>query len=117
MIACLGEVSGVQALSNIYNEMQNNPEGAAVLKDRPRINSNTVDLKSLAKLPKNTFGHVYLKFLEDNNVTPDSRLTVQFLDDVELGYVMQRYRECHDLYHAVLGMPTHMLGEVMFILI
>lgn len=27
-------------------------------------------------------------------------------------YVMTRYRECHDLVHTVLGMPTNMLGEV-----
>jgi ubiquinone biosynthesis protein Coq4 len=44
-------------------------------------------------------------------VTPDSRLQVQFVDDVELAYVMQRYREAHDLFHAVLGMPTNMLGN------
>lgn len=44
-------------------------------------------------------------------VTPDSRLTVQFVDDLELAYVMQRYREVHDLIHAILGMPTNMLGN------
>jgi ubiquinone biosynthesis protein Coq4 len=44
-------------------------------------------------------------------VTPDSRLPVQFVDDVELAYVMQRYREVHDLFHTLLGMPTNMLGN------
>lgn len=52
-------------------------------------------------------------FLGDpQNVTPDSRQAVQFVDDVQLAYVMTRYRECHDLVHTVLGMPTTMLGEV-----
>lgn len=46
------------------------------------------------------------------NVTPDSRQPVQFLDDPQLAYVMTRYRESHDLVHTVLGMPTTMLGEV-----
>lgn len=45
------------------------------------------------------------------NVTPDSRAAVQFVDDVELAYVMQRYREMHDLIHTVLQMRTNMLGE------
>ena len=45
-------------------------------------------------------------------MTPDSRMKVQFLDDPELAYVMTRYRETHDLVHTILGMPTHMLGEV-----
>jgi ubiquinone biosynthesis protein Coq4 len=51
---------------------------------------------------------VYLYF---QKVTPDSRLPVQFVDDIELAYVMQRYREAHDLFHTVLGMPTNMLGN------
>jgi len=45
-------------------------------------------------------------------VSPDTRLPVRFVDDVELAYVMQRYRETHDLVHTVLGMPTNILGEV-----
>lgn len=35
------------------------------------------------------------------------------MDDIELAYVMQRYREIHDMIHALLGMPTNMLGEVL----
>lgn len=35
------------------------------------------------------------------------------MDDVDLAYVMQRYREVHDLVHALLSMPTNMLGEVL----
>ena len=27
---------------------------------------------------------------------------------------MQRYREVHDLVHAILGMPTNMLGTVFY---
>lgn len=45
-------------------------------------------------------------------ITPDSRMEVKFMDDPELAYVMTRYREVHDLVHAVFGMPTNMLGEV-----
>lgn len=51
-------------------------------------------------------------FLPPQQVTPDSRMSVRFIEDPELAYVMTRYRECHDLIHTVLGMPTNMLGEV-----
>lgn len=44
-------------------------------------------------------------------MTPDSRADVKFVDDEELAYVMQRYREVHDLLHTLLGMPTNMLGS------
>ena len=33
-------------------------------------------------------------------------LQVRFVDDPELAYVMQRYREIHDFTHTLLGMPT-----------
>lgn len=57
------------------------------------------------------FSSIFLSFSEQN-VTPDTRMAVKFLKDPELMYVMTRYRECHDLIHTVLGMPTNMLGEV-----
>lgn len=39
-------------------------------------------------------------------------MEVRFLDDPELAYIMTRYRETHDMVHAILDMPTNMLGEV-----
>ena len=39
---------------------------------------------------------------------------LQFVDDEDLVYVMQRYRETHDFNHVLLQMKTHMLGEVPF---
>ncbi|RZC39315.1 Coq4 domain containing protein [Asbolus verrucosus] len=92
--------------------MENSKEGAEILRTRPRINSKTVDLDWLKKLPDDTLGKTYINFLERNQVTPDSRMTVQFIDDVNSAYVLQRYREAHDLFHTILGMPTNMLGEV-----
>ncbi|KAJ6640711.1 Ubiquinone biosynthesis protein COQ4 like, mitochondrial, partial [Pseudolycoriella hygida] len=112
MIACLGETTGTAALNRILEQMKSSDEGQQILQDKPRINSNEIDLESLGQLPEETFGFHYKKFLDDNNVTPDSRMPVRFLDDPELAYVMTRYRECHDLVHTILGMPTNMLGEV-----
>lgn len=34
------------------------------------------------------------------------QLKVRFVDDPELAYIMQRYREIHDFTHTLLGMPT-----------
>ncbi|KAF6200537.1 hypothetical protein GE061_004980 [Apolygus lucorum] len=112
MIATLGETTGRSALNYMKGKMEDNAEGAEILRAQPRINSKTVDLDYLSNLPKGTVGNVYHEWLVKNKVTPDSRLPVQFVDDVELAYVMQRYREVHDLVHAILYMPTNMLGEV-----
>ncbi|XP_047425394.1 ubiquinone biosynthesis protein COQ4 homolog, mitochondrial [Mugil cephalus] len=112
MVAVLGEATGHLALINLRDRMRNDPEGHIILTERPRIRLSTLDLTKMASLPDNSFGRQYLRFLEDNNVTPDTRADVKFVDNEELAYVMQRYREVHDLLHTLLGMPTNMLGEV-----
>ncbi|KAK2819199.1 hypothetical protein Q5P01_024760 [Channa striata] len=112
MVAVLGETTGHVALINLRNRMRNDPEGCTILIERPRIRLSTLDLSKLASLPDGSFGREYFRFLEDNRVTPDSRVEVKFVDNEELAYVMQRYREVHDLLHTLLGMPTNMLGEV-----
>ncbi|XP_021939024.1 ubiquinone biosynthesis protein COQ4 homolog, mitochondrial isoform X2 [Zootermopsis nevadensis] len=112
MIAVMGETAGDSAFRYILQTMQSDSEGQEILRNRPRINSLTVDLEKLRQMPDGTLGRAYIAFLDYNKVTPDSRLTVQFVDDVKLAYVVQRYREVHDLIHTVLGMPTNMLGEV-----
>ncbi|XP_016966568.2 ubiquinone biosynthesis protein COQ4 homolog, mitochondrial isoform X1 [Drosophila biarmipes] len=112
MIACLGETTGEGALLNILDTMQASEEGQRIMAEKPRIHTSTVDFKYLEKLPPDTFGAAYVKFLKDNQVTPDSRMAVRFLEDPKLAYLMTRYRECHDLIHTVLDMPTNMLGEV-----
>lgn len=112
MVAVLGEVTGHLALINLRDRMRNDPEGYTILTERPRIRLSTLDLTKMASLPDGSFGREYLRFLEVNHVTPDSRVDVKFVDNEELAYVMQRYREVHDLLHTLLGMPTNMLGEV-----
>lgn len=66
MIACLGETTGLETLQNILQVMKNSPEGIHILTDRPRINSKAIDLDALGKLPTDTFGYAYKKFLDDN---------------------------------------------------
>ncbi|XDV20034.1 hypothetical protein PO909_025416 [Leuciscus waleckii] len=112
MVAVLGETTGHQALIKLRDRMRNDSEGCTILVERPRIRLSTLDLTQMSSLPDGTLGREYLRFLEENRVTPDSRADVKFVDNEELAYVMQRYREVHDLLHTLLGMPTNMLGEV-----
>lgn len=111
-IATLGETTGSCALQSMLQSMENDSEGRNILSERPRITFKTVDLSRLKSMPEGTLGKAYSNFLCINNVSPDTRSTVQFVNDSELAYVMQRYREVHDLIHTVLQMRTNMLGEV-----
>jgi ubiquinone biosynthesis protein COQ4 len=37
---------------------------------------------------------------------------VHYIDDPELAYTMQRYRECHDFYHALFSLPVSVESEL-----
>jgi len=69
-------------------------------------------LEKLRKLPENSVGRTYAEWLDREGVTPDTRDQVRYIDDEEQAYVMQRYRECHDFYHALTGLPIFVEGEV-----
>lgn len=66
----------------------------------------------LRALPENSVGRAYVCWLDREGVSPDTRDSVKYIDNEECAYVMQRYRECHDFYHALTGLPVFVEGEV-----
>jgi ubiquinone biosynthesis protein COQ4 len=113
MIAVLSEVTGEVALKNMRTQMMHTDEGRQILIDKPRFNSKTIDLNHILKtFPSQTLGFSYAKFMADRGFDPDSRLPVKFVEDDELAYVLQRYREMHDLWHVLLGLETNVEGEL-----
>ncbi|KAH9276919.1 hypothetical protein BASA83_000431 [Batrachochytrium salamandrivorans] len=93
MVAALGETTGELVLSRIRDKMLLDPTGRRILRERPLISSQSLDLERLRNLPANTFGRSYIAFLDKHNVTPDSRDEVKYIEDEELAYVMLRYRQ------------------------
>jgi ubiquinone biosynthesis protein COQ4 len=73
MVAALGETTAGPSLSRLRDRMLESPEGRKVLKDRPRVNSTTIDMDKLAKYPEGSFGQAYVTWLERCGVTPDTR--------------------------------------------
>ncbi len=57
-------------------------------------------------------GRAYVGWLDREGVSPDTRDSVKYIDNEECAYVMQRYRESHDFYHALTGLPVFVEGEV-----
>ena len=92
--------------------MLSNPTGRRILRDRPRITSKTMSVEKLRAMPENTVGRAYVGWLDREGVSPDTRDSVKYVDDEECAYVMQRYRESHDFYHALTGLPVFIEGEV-----
>jgi ubiquinone biosynthesis protein COQ4 len=113
MIAALGEATATPYfIYRLRDTMLSDPTGRRILRERPRITSKTLNMETLRRLPENTLGRCYVGWLDREGVTPDTRENVRFIDDEECAYVMQRYRECHDFYHAITGLPVVVEGEV-----
>jgi ubiquinone biosynthesis protein COQ4 len=113
LIAALGEATATPYfIYRLRDAMLSDPTGRRILRDRPRLSSKTLSMDYLRSLPDNTVGRAYAGWLDREGVTPDSRSEVQYIDDEECAYVMQRYRECHDFSHAITGLPVVVEGEV-----
>lgn len=113
LIAALGEATATPYfIYRLRDAMLSSPTGRRILRDRPRITSKSMNLQYLRSLPENTVGRSYVSWLDREGVSPDTRDTVRYIDDEEGAYVMQRYRECHDFYHALTGLPVMVEGEV-----
>ncbi|PGH34816.1 ubiquinone biosynthesis protein COQ4, mitochondrial [[Emmonsia] crescens] len=113
LIAALGEATATPYfIYRLRDAMLSDPTGRRILRNRPRINSKTLSVEYLRSLPPNSVGRTYVGWLDREGVGPDTRATVQYIDDEECAYVMQRYRECHDFYHAITGLPVMVEGEV-----
>lgn len=112
-IVALGESTAITPyLKWLRKQMLNDPTGRQILRERPNITSESLHLADLGKLPVNTFGRIYHDWLQRQEVSPDTRVPVRFIDDEELAYVFQRYRQCHDFYHTITGLPVAREGEV-----
>jgi ubiquinone biosynthesis protein COQ4 len=113
MIAALGEVTAQPYfITKLRDRMLASSSGRRILRDRPRITSKTMSLENLRQLPENSVGRTYAAWLDREGVSPDTRDSVRYMDDEEEAYVMQRYRECHDFYHALTGLPVFAEGEI-----
>ncbi|KAI9888913.1 MAG: Intracellular distribution of mitochondria [Vezdaea aestivalis] len=113
LIAALGEATAQPYfITRLRDTLLSNPTGRRILRDRPRITSSTLSLPALRKLPPTSLGATYAAWLDREGVSPDTRDSVRYIDNEEEAYVMQRYRESHDFYHALTGLPVMVEGEV-----
>jgi len=112
LIAVLGETTGTVALCKCRDRMRADEVGAALLQERPNISTAVLEQKRLDKLPVNTFGRAYFDLMAKHGFDADGRRPVRFIEDEELRFVMQRYRQVHDFWHVLTGLPPTVLGEI-----
>ncbi len=113
MIADFGELSAhPYILKRLRSNMLSNETGRRILREKPNMTSESLNLSYISQLPEGTIGRIYYDWITKEHVSPDTRLPVRFISDPELAYIFLRYRQCHDFYHAVIDMPTNLEAEV-----
>jgi len=126
-VAAVGEVTGSYALSKILVAMEKDENGRRILVERPVVDdrvakraaelleqhNNNLKEGTQQEQPNNiTFGAAYATFLQTHNFHPNERSKIRFLSDPNLSYVMTRYRQNHDYWHVLTGLPPTVLGEL-----
>ncbi|CCM04084.1 uncharacterized protein FIBRA_06243 [Fibroporia radiculosa] len=105
MVAALGDTTSGPVLPRLRDIMLDSAEGRKILKERPRVNSQTVDMDKLAMLPEGTFGraalsrfptdlpgvhvyHRYTTWTTPNLLNVESELALKFFEFANFGLPM-----------------------------
>ena len=110
-VAALGELTGHSAVSIMHRTMMADPTGQRILRDRPIVKTMPFQLNGDDDNDV-TFGQAYGRFLTNHAFDAEKRDPVKYIDDPDLAYVMLRYRQCHDFWHVLTGLPPTVLGEL-----
>jgi ubiquinone biosynthesis protein COQ4 len=130
-VAAVGELTGSLALEDLRRAMQNHAVGRRLLQERPLVSKQNIPHERLLSEAQAivdsggmnldhttinpndiTFGQAYGLYMLKNWFDPDSRDQIRYIDDPELAYIMLRYRQCHDFWHALTDLPPTVLGEL-----
>lgn len=113
-VAATLDITSTFGLEMLKKKKLNTKEGQRILREKPRLNDISESrFSSLSKLPSNTFGYHYSKFMHAHGFDHTSRPPVKYVDDPESAYILLRYRESHDYYHTLFNLPPTVLGEII----
>lgn len=99
------EITGRPMYRRLLARMAASAEGRRLLDERPELSSDTVDFDQLRALPATTLGGAYARHLDDNGITADYQAAAtRHVDDPDMAYLMRRFRQTHDVWHALLGL-------------
>ncbi len=104
------EITGRPRYRRLLEAMRESPEGQRLLAERPELSSDHIDYDALRRLPASTLGGAYVRHLDDNKLSADYQAAqTRHIDDPDMAYLMRRFRQTHDVWHALLqvGVTGH----------
>ena len=112
-VLVLAQTVNLPAIAKAMGRIEQDEAGHALLRDQPRIDKKHVDFAALAQLPDGTLGREYVRFLDDNGITPDAFEKAPEVGDERASYIMLRMRQTHDLWHVLTGYTPDVRGEIL----
>lgn len=94
-------------------------EAQDLLRDKPRLAKSDVDYDALRRLPATTLGGAYVRHLDRFGLDPDlladpaGKWSGAGYPDADTAYLHERYRQTHDLWHALTELGTEGYEEVL----
>ncbi|NVB40198.1 hypothetical protein G6O69_20290 [Pseudenhygromyxa sp. WMMC2535] len=89
-------------------------EDSPLLRERPEIDHESVDFEALRALPADSLGGAYVRHLERHGLElyldPTSTRVIR---DPDVGYLIHRYRQVHDIWHVLLDLGVAGHEEVL----
>ena len=99
------ELTGRPSYRKLLAVLADDLEAQRLLHDRPELRSDQVDYEALRRLPDDTLGGAYVRHLDRNGITADYQAApTRYIDDDDMAYLMRRFRQTHDVWHALLGL-------------
>ncbi|HUS28143.1 MAG TPA: Coq4 family protein [Kofleriaceae bacterium] len=108
------EITGRPRYRQLQREMEATSEGRRLLAERPELSSDHVDYDHLRTLPESTLGGAYVHHLDSHGLSADYQAAAtRHVDDPTMAYLMRRFRQTHDVWHALLGLGVEGYEEVL----
>jgi ubiquinone biosynthesis protein COQ4 len=99
------EITGRPAYRRELRRLRTSAQGRRLLTERPELSSNSVDFAALRRLPATSLGGAYTRHLDENGISADYQAAAtRRVEDPDLAYLMRRFRQTHDVWHALLGL-------------
>src|SRR5207237_6002766 len=108
------EITGRPRYRRLLEQLAASADGQRILAERPELSSQHVDFEALRALPEDTLGGAYVRHLDGNGITADYQAAAtRHVDDPDMAYLMRRFRQTHDVWHALLGIGITGHEEVL----
>ncbi len=99
------EITGRPRYAAVLDRWREREDLRTLLADRPELRSDRVDFAALRALPAETLGNRYVRHLDDNGITADAQAApTTHVADPDMAYLMRRFRQTHDVWHALLDL-------------